>query len=172
MADDLSWNFQNAASKPRLLAVLKAEIDEMHELVAQPERWHAPTVCPGWEVRDMVGHLIDATDNYLTAFEAARNDVLGPELVGVAGMAKASDRAARAFRSEPRDELLARLRDHTEHLMHEFELLSDPEWTDLIVPDPYMGPLPAKIIVTGLLGGYTVHGWDIRQGLGVPHALA
>jgi hypothetical protein len=28
------------------------------------------------------------------------------------------------------------------------------------------------IIVEGLLGGYTVHGWDVRQGLGMHHAIA
>src|SRR4051794_1053274 len=35
-----------------------------------------------------------------------------------------------------------------------------------------MGPLPVMFIVAGLLGGYTVHGWDVRQGLGAPHGLS
>ena len=35
-----------------------------------------------------------------------------------------------------------------------------------------MGPLPAMVIVEGLLGGYTVHGWDVREGLGARHAIA
>jgi uncharacterized protein (TIGR03083 family) len=87
-------------------------------------------------------------------------------------MAKASDEAARAFRHVPRNELLTRLRDQTERLIHEFESLSDADWSGLIVPDRYMGPLPAMIIAEGLLGGYTVHGWDVRQGLGAPHAIA
>jgi hypothetical protein len=26
-------------------------------------------------------------------------------------------------------------------------------------------------IVAGLLGGYTVHGWDVREGLHAPHAI-
>ena len=72
----------------------------------------------------------------------------------------------------PRDELLTRLRDRTDHLVHELESLSDADWTGLIIPDRYMGPLPAMIIAAGLLGGYTVHGWDVRQGLGAPHAIA
>jgi uncharacterized protein (TIGR03083 family) len=172
MAGDPTWDFQDPASKNRLLGVLRREIDEMFELAAEPARWNAPTACPGWEVRDMVGHLVDATEGYLSAFDIACRGVAPPEPVGVAGMAKASDEAARAFRPVPRSELLARLRDKTDQLIHEFESLSDADWSGLIVPDPYMGPLPAMIIAAGLLGGATVHGWDVRQGLGTPNVIA
>jgi uncharacterized protein (TIGR03083 family) len=171
MASDPTWDFQDPASKDRLLGVLRREIDEMFELAADPARWHVPTACPGWEVRDMIGHLLDATESDLTGFDIARHGGDAPESVGVAGMAKASDEAARAYRNVPRDELLGRLRDETDQLMHEFESLSDADWSGLIVPDRYMGPLPAMIIAVGLLGGYTVHGWDVRQGLGAPHAI-
>jgi uncharacterized protein (TIGR03083 family) len=172
MADDPTWDFQNPASKDRLLGVLRHEMDEMFELATEPAHWHTPTACPGWEVRDMVGHLLDATESYLTGFAIARHGGSAPEPVGVAGMAKASDEAARAFRSVPRDELLERLRDATHRLLHEFESLSDADWSGLIVPDAYMGPLPAMILAAGMLGGSTVHAWDVRQGLGAPHTLA
>jgi uncharacterized protein (TIGR03083 family) len=172
MADDPTWDFQNPASKSRVLGVLRREHDEMLELAADPNRWHTPTACPGWELRDMIGHLVDATQTYLTGFDIARNGGTAPESVGVTGMAKASDEAARAFRSVPRDELLARLRDTTAQLDRELESLSDAEWTGLLIPDRYMGPLPAMIIAAGMLGGSTVHGWDVRQGLGAPHTIA
>ena len=173
MTGDPTWDFQDPASKGRLLGVLQLEIDEMFELTAEPGCWHTPTACPGWEIRDMVGHLVAETEGYLSAFDSARRGVAAAtEPVGVAGMAKASDEAARAFRHVPRDELIERLRDDTARLMHEFESLSDADWTRLIVPERYMGPLPAMIIVEGLLGGYTVHGWDVRQGLGARHAIA
>jgi uncharacterized protein (TIGR03083 family) len=172
MAYDPTWDFQDPASKARVLGVLRAEIDKMFELVAQPAHWQTPTACAGWEVRDMVGHLLDFTESYLTAFDIARRGDAAPQHVGVAGMAEASDQAARAFRSVPRDEMLERLRDATGRLMHEFASLSDADWSGLLVSDPYMGPLPAMIIVAGSLGGYTVHGWDVRQGLRGPHAIA
>jgi uncharacterized protein (TIGR03083 family) len=173
MAEDPTWDFRDPTSKRRLLGVLQGEIDKMFELVADPAHWNAPTGCPGWEVRDMVGHLVDATESYLSGFAIARRgEVTASEPVSVANMAKASDEAARAFRQVTRVELLARLHDKTERLMREFESLSDSDWSGLIVPDRYMGPLPAMIIVAGLLGGYAVHGWDVRQGLDAPHALA
>lgn len=175
MADDPTWDFQNPASKGRLLGVLGVlgrEIDEMFDLAADATRWHTPTACAGWEIRDMIGHLLDATESYLTGFDIARHGGTAPASVGVAGMAQASDQAARAYRSVPRDELLARLRDKASQLIREFESLSDADWSALIVPDRYMGPLPAMIIAAGMLGGSTVHGWDVREGIGAPHAIA
>ncbi len=172
MAGDPAWDFQHPAGKNRLLGVLRREIEEMFELAADPARWHSPTACPGWEVRDMIGHLLDATESFRTGFDIAHAGSAAPESVGVAGMAEASDEAARAYRSIPRDELLARYRDETEALIHELDSVSDADCSSLIVPDRYMGPLPAMIIAAGLLAGYAVHGWDVRQGLGTPHAIA
>ena len=172
MTADATWDFRDSASKDRLLAVLRREIDEMLELVAEPARWHTPTACTGWEVRDMVGHLLDATESYLAGFEIARCGATAPEPIGVAGMANESDAAARAYRSVPREELLARLHDDTDRLMQEFASLSDADWSGLIVADRYMGQLPAMIVVVGLLGGYTVHSWDVREGLDAPHGIA
>lgn len=88
MAGDPTWDFQDPACKDRLLDVLRREIDEMFELAADPARWHAPTACPGWEIRDMVGHLLDATESYLTGFDVARNGAAPAEPIGVARMAK------------------------------------------------------------------------------------
>ena len=173
MTGDPTWDFMNPASKKRVLGVLQREIDEMFDLAAELDRWHAPTACPGWELRDMIGHLVTETEGYLSAFDIARRGVAAAgEPVGVAGMAQASDEAARAFRHVPRDELLERFHDRTGRLMHEFESLSDDDWSSLIVSERYFGPLPAMFIVEGGLGGYAVHGWDVREGLGVRHAIA
>ena len=72
--DDPTWDFRNPACKPRLLAVLRREANAMIEIATDPDCWHAPTACPGWEVRDMIGHLIDATEGYLGAFDSVRRD--------------------------------------------------------------------------------------------------
>ena len=94
-----SWNFQTTAGRDRLLSVVRRESDAMFRLVAEPENWHVPTACAGWEVRDMVGHLVDATESYLTGFELAREGGPPPKSVGVSGMAGASNEAA--SRSDP-----------------------------------------------------------------------
>jgi uncharacterized protein (TIGR03083 family) len=173
MIGDPTWDFMNPASKGRLLGVLERQIEEIFNLAAEPGRWHAPTACAGWELRDMIGHLVTETEGYLSAFDTARRGVAAAkEPVGVTGMAKASDEAATALRHVPHDELLKRFRDDTDRLMREFESLSDAEWSGLIVPERYFGPLPAMIIAEGILGGVTVHCWDVREGLGERHAIA
>jgi uncharacterized protein (TIGR03083 family) len=169
---DPSWNFQHPAGRGRLLGVLKREVDAMLELTAEPANWHLPTACAGWEVRAMVGHLLDATEGYLTGFQRAREGGPPPEFVGVSGMAGASNEAALSFRTMARDELLERYRVRTSQVLRELESLSDADWAGLMVSDHYMGPLPAMIIAVGLLGGYVVHGWDVREGLRAPHVIA
>src|ERR1700722_6388182 len=106
MTDDESGNFQRPAGKDRLLEILRREIDDMCALAADPTHWNLPTACPGWELRDMIGHLLDATESYLAGIDIARHGGTPPRPVGVAGMAKALDTAARAFRSVPRSELI------------------------------------------------------------------
>ena len=80
---DPSWNFQDPSSKQRVLNVLQAEMDSMFDLVADPARWQAPTVCENWEARDVVGHLVDTTEGYLPAFEVARSNAIAPEPLGL-----------------------------------------------------------------------------------------
>jgi uncharacterized protein (TIGR03083 family) len=168
---DSTWDFRSAASKGRLLAALRRASDELLDLAADPADWHSPTACTGWELRDMVGHLVDATESYGAGIEAARRaDPIEPA-VGRDGMAAAVDAAARAFRDVPQHDLLARLREANDSLLAEFDSLTEEEWSTLMVPEPYLGRLPALAIVTGLLGGYVVHGWDVREGRGLPHAV-
>jgi len=171
MAADPTWNFLQPASKSRILEMLDREASAMFELAEDPARWHVDTACEGWELRDMIGHLVDATEGYLTGFDLARLGREAPSPVGMADMAKASDEAARAFRDTPRDELLARLKSKTDAFEGELESLSDEEWSSVLVRDPYLGPLPAMVVAIGSLSGYVVHGWDVRQGLGAPHAI-
>jgi hypothetical protein len=85
---DSSWDFRDPASKDRLLAVLGREMSDTFELAADPGRWQAPTACAGWEVRDVIGHLVDTTEGYLPAFAAARSGESRPEPVGLQAMAE------------------------------------------------------------------------------------
>ena len=120
---DPSWDFGSYSSKDRMLAVARHEYDELFDLVSEPDAWQRPTACAGWQVGDMVGHLVDATEGFLAGLDAARD---GREIapVGFDQMAAEYDRTARAFRDVPRTELLARLRDGTERLFEEFDALA------------------------------------------------
>ena len=79
MANDQSWDYRMLAGRGRVLAVLRREIDEMIEFSRASAHWHDPTACEGWELRDMVGPLVDATTSYLSGFNRARRGVTGDE---------------------------------------------------------------------------------------------
>jgi uncharacterized protein (TIGR03083 family) len=169
---DPTWNFQDPASKERVLSVLRDEMDAMFELVADPARWEAPTACENWEARDVVGHLVDTTDGYLPAFAGARTNASAEEPLGLRGMAELVDKGAKSLRKVPREELIGRLRDDSERMMAEFAALSADDWSGFMVPHKYMGPLPAMFYPMFQIVDYAVHGWDIREGMREPHALS
>ena len=50
--------------------------------------------------------------------------------------------------------------------------MSEQDWTGLVVPHFYMGPLPAFFYPAFQLMDYGVHSWDIRQGTGRAHGLS
>lgn len=170
--NDPTWNFQDPASRERVLRVLQGEMDAKFDLVAEPARWEAPTACEAWEARDVVGHLVDTTEGYLPAFAGARDNAPADEPLGLRRMAEIVDQGAKAFRKVPRDELIGRLRDDSVRMMRDFEGLSDDEWSTLMVPHKYMGPLPAMFYPMFQLVDYAVHGWDIREGTDNAHALS
>ena len=111
---DATWNFMDPSSKDRVLGVLQTEVDGLFDLVADPERWQAPTACEHWEVRDVIGHLVDTTEGYLPAFALARSGGTAQEPHGLRVMAELVDEQAKALRKVPRDELLERLHDDAE----------------------------------------------------------
>jgi uncharacterized protein (TIGR03083 family) len=172
MANDPSWNFQDPASKDVLLGVVRREMEQMLELASDPGRWEAPTACAEWQVRDVIGHLVDTTEGYLPAFELARSGGQAPDPLGLRVMAQRVDEGAKSFRKIPQDELLDRLHDDSRTMMREFEGLSDQDWTGTLVPHKYMGPVPAMFYPVFQLVDYAVHSWDIREGMRKPHALA
>jgi uncharacterized protein (TIGR03083 family) len=169
---DPSWNFQDPASKERVLSVLQGEMDAMFGLVADPARWEAPTACEAWEARDVVGHLVDTTEGYLPAFAGARTGASAEEPLGLRDMALHVDKEAKALRKVPREELIGRLRDDSERMMGEFAALSSDDWSGFMVPHKHMGPLPAMFYPMFQIVDYAVHGWDIREGMRKPHAMS
>jgi hypothetical protein len=68
--------------------------------------------------------------------------------------------------------MLERLRVDFSKMMEIFQALGPDEWTGLMVPHVYMGPLPAFFYPAFQLMDYGVHSWDIRQGTGRAHGLS
>jgi uncharacterized protein (TIGR03083 family) len=165
------WNFMDFASKENLLRTVRRESDEMLAMASAPGVWEAPTAAGHWQVRDIIGHLVDTTEGYFAGFDVASGNGTAPEALGVRGMNEHVDQGALALRGVPQDELLTRLDKDRAEMLAIIEGLDADAWGGLIVPHKYMGPLPAFFYPVAQLVDYAVHSWDIRQGAGRSHAM-
>jgi uncharacterized protein (TIGR03083 family) len=167
-----NWNAMSYEGKETILRVVRQEAEGMFALADKPAVWEMATPCTEWQVRDIVGHLVDTTEGYFTAFDAARSKAEVVPAYGLPGMAGRVNEQARAFRGTPQDELIDRLRTDFDKMMEIFEALGPDEWGGLQVPHFYMGPLPAFFYPAFQLMDYGVHSWDVRQALGRAHGLS
>ena len=154
--------------KDHLLHVVRKEREDFYDVIdkTDDETWKTQTACTEWEVRDVVGHLLDVTEGYLERFDIARNKEAAPEALGLPGMAKLLDSGAKRFRELPRTQTIARLKQSSDKLFKIFDALSPEEYTSEMIPHVYMGPLPTMIYPAFQLIDYSVHTWDMRAGLG------
>jgi uncharacterized protein (TIGR03083 family) len=153
------------SGKDTVLDVIRKESTDFFKLIDDPKNWNVQTRCTDWEVRDIVGHMIDVTEGYLTRWEKARKN----ETVDTAGllvMGESLNEHAQAFRSLPRQEAINRLKADYAKMMDTFDRLTADEWNGFLVTHPYMGPLPTLFYPAFHVMDYGVHTWDIRWGLG------
>src|SRR4029077_15524221 len=166
------WNAMTFEGKPTILRVVRAEAERMFALAERPEVWESPTACADWSTRDIVGHIIDTTEGYFRAFDAARGTGQVPEPHGLPLMAQLANEGATAFRGVPQAELIDRLRVDFEKMQGLLEALGPDDWTGLMVTHAYLGPVPAFFYAAGQLLDYGVHSWDIRDASGPAPALS
>jgi uncharacterized protein (TIGR03083 family) len=165
------WNAMTYDGKNTILRVVRTEAERMFTMADRPQAWDAPTACQGWSTRDVIAHIVDTTEGYFRAFDAARGQGEVPAPHGLALMSRKVDEGASALRGIPQGELMGRLRDDFHRMQAILEPLGPDEWTGMMVTHPYMGPVPAFFYAAGQLMDYGVHSWDIRQGTGLAHGL-
>jgi uncharacterized protein (TIGR03083 family) len=165
------WDASSYAAKDNVLRIVRQEAEALFELASGPEAWSAPTACPRWEVRDIVGHLIDLTERYFTGFYEAASQTASAQSLGLTVMREHLEQSAKEHRGLGQDEAIDRLRADFEKMMEICAALTLTEWREQQVTDRFMGPLPAYYYPVCQLMNYSVHGWDIRQGAGQAHGL-
>jgi len=158
-------NSMDYSGKDTVLDVVRKESGDFFKIVDDPKNWNVQTRCTEWEVRDIVGHMIDVTEGYLSRWDKARKNEPA-NAVGVLVMGESLNEHAQAFRSLPRQEAINRLKADYAKMMDIFTRLTADEWSGFIVTHPYMGPLPTFFYPAFHVMDYGVHTWDIRWGLG------
>jgi len=158
-------NSMDYSGKDTVLDVIRKESRDFFELVDNPKNWYVQTRCTEWEVRDIVGHMIDVTEGYLTRWEKARKKE-PLDTAGLLVMGESLNEHAQAFRNLPRQEAIDRLKTDYGKMMDIFSKLTAEEWGGFNVTHPYMGSLPTLFYPAFHVMDYGVHTWDIRYGLG------
>lgn len=166
------WDATNFAAKDNLLRVVREEAEGFFDLAEKPENWDTPTPAGHWRVRNIVAHIADTTEGYLERFETTRAGGTAEALAPLDQMAVTADKRAQALSGAPQDELIARLREDFARAMKMFEEVDEQDWSNLLITHAYMGPVPAFFYPIGQLMDYGVHGWDLREGLGLPHFMS
>src|SRR3954471_11337586 len=111
------WNAMAFDAKGNLLRVVRRQAEGLFTLASAPGAWEAPTACPQWQVRDVVGHIIDVTESYFVGFDAARAGREHPEAFGVRAMQTMLDEGARSHRALGQQAAVERLRTDYAKLM-------------------------------------------------------
>src|SRR5512138_925117 len=125
-------NSMDYSGKDTVLDVIRTESADFFALVDDPNNWNVQTRCTEWEVRDIVGHMIDVTEGYLKRWEMARK---GEEAsaVGLNVMAHDLNTGAQSYRKLPREEAIARLKKDYAQMMQIFEALTPEQWSGQMI---------------------------------------
>jgi len=161
----MAINPMDFSAKDLVLDVVRTERGRFYQVIDVPQNWEASTRSGHWQERDLVGHMIDVTEGYLTRWDMARRGDDAKSL-GLLVMAQELDRVALTYRTLPRTEAIARLKADSEKLMTIFDGLTADQWGGYTVTHVFMGPLPAFFYPAFQIMDYTVHTWDMRWGLG------
>jgi len=165
VGDQPALNTMSFAAKPVMLDVIRHERSKFYDLIEDPANWNVQSRCTEWETRDLVGHMIDVTEGYLTRWEAARKGE-DADNYGLLIMAERANDRAKAFRSLPREEAISRLQKDSDELLAIYDAVTEDEWSNFLVPHAYMGKLPVLFYFSFQIMDYGVHTWDIHYGLG------
>src|SRR6266700_4630761 len=98
-----------ADGKETVMEILRRDQRKFFDLVEDPKNWNVQTRCTEWEVRDLVGHMIDVTEGYLSRWEIAqRNEAR--DTAGLLVMGESLNTNAQSYRNLPREEAINRLK--------------------------------------------------------------
>jgi uncharacterized protein (TIGR03083 family) len=151
--------------KSVVLDTMRRDRAKFFALVEDPKNWNVQTRCTEWEVRDLVGHMIDVSEGYLARWEIAKKGEEA-DAKGLGVMGETLNDHALEFRSLSREDALSRLKADAQKLDDIFEALTPDEWSGFLVTHPYMGPVPAGFYPAFQIMDYAIHPYDVEYGLG------
>ena len=155
----------DGTAKSSVLTVMRRDREKFTNLVSDPKNWNVMTRSAGWEVRDLVGHMIDVMEGYFKQWDETKAGG-SPTTAGLDVMGTTLNDHALDFRKLPRQEALDRFKKDAMKLDGILDAVSADAWGSSLVMHPYGGPAPEGAYATFQIMDYAVHGYDIEYGLG------
>src|SRR5213080_416015 len=128
----MAVNPMDYSGKDTVLDVVRTERAKFYNIIDDPNNWYVQTRCSEWEVRDIVGHMIDVTEGYLSRGDMARKGEPADAL-GLQVMSERLNENAQAFRSLSREEAISRLKADSDKMLSIFDALTADEWANVLV---------------------------------------
>src|SRR5437588_12865112 len=126
----MAVNPMDYSGKDTVLDVVRTERAKFYNIVDNPDNWYVQTRCSEWEVRDLVGHMIDVTEGYLSRWDMAHKGEPADAL-GLQVMSERLNENAQAFRSLSRAEAISRLKADSYEMIDIFAALTTEDWRDV-----------------------------------------
>jgi uncharacterized protein (TIGR03083 family) len=154
----------DAPTVPELIDVWEATLLEPVTLCADltDAQWHAPSLCPGWEVADVVAHMADI-DGMLAGLPRPDHEPDWDRLPHVANeVGRFTEIAVDAARGSDPADLLARLREVAAVRRAQLDALP----VDAEVLSPFGRPTTLERLVRMRTFDLWAHTQDVRAGIG------
>src|SRR4026209_348440 len=113
----MAVNSMDYSGKDTVLDVIRKERSTFFDIMDDSDNWYTPTRCTDWEVRDIVSHMIDVTEGYLSRWDLARKGEDAPPPIGVLTMGENLNKNALAMRSLGRDVEIDRLKSASNKML-------------------------------------------------------
>ena len=132
------------------------------------EAWQTPSVCEGWTVADVIGHLtsVDLSNRLARGLDGDYSPPEGspaPDQHDEDAFARSIYRRAIDASRRLGDGLLDDFSQRINEMVRLFRQVGDDQWDNLVYWPP--GPMSARTLLTQRIAELAMHGWDIRSRL-------
>jgi uncharacterized protein (TIGR03083 family) len=152
------------------VTLIQAEAERLAQYLATmpPDAWRQPSACQGWEVRDVVAHLIQGAQFYVhTISRGVQGDMARPPELASPAIARATliAQSAIACRERLGEALLPTFRTRYVELSALLAQLSGGDWEKLCYYSSEPRSRPVREFLALSVQELAIHGWDIRSRL-------
>jgi uncharacterized protein (TIGR03083 family) len=152
------------------VTLIQAEAERLAQYLATvpPDAWRQPSACQGWEVRDVVAHLVEVAQSYVrTISRGVQGDMARPPELASPAIARAAfiAQSAIACRERLGEALLPTFRTRYAELSALLAQLSGGDWEKLCYYTSEPRSRPVREFLALSVQELAIHGWDIRSRL-------